>query len=273
VKKREDRRTVVGACSAALGLLLASSAFAASSFTGFVTDANGVEPIADAVVSVEWRLVPDGKAPTGRPTPTYLAVWQARTDKDGRFRLPERVESLVLPTGTVLAPGKAPQLRVFALGYEAIQPLRREFNFSVGSDRRVAIVSWPQPDQLIRLERLAEADMVRQIDGWYAEAQRATGYEVWPGGEAQAIASYRPLLQLVSDACTLLEYQANVQPTGCTRARAEFGLRAPEPQWVEVRPKAREQESKPPPARPIVVGTPAPESGTISGMKQEPPDR
>jgi hypothetical protein len=259
--------------STLLGVMLSAAAFAASSFTGFVTDANGVEPIADAVVSVEWRLVPDGKAANGRPTPTYLAVWQARTDQNGRFRLPESVESLVLPTGTALAPGNAPQLRVFALGHEAIQPLRRDFSFSVSSDRRVAILSWPRPDQLIQLERLGEADMVRQIDGWYAEVQRVTSYEVWPGGEAQAIASYRPLLQLISDACTMLEYRASVHPTGCTRARAEFGLRAPEPQWVEVRPKTKEQKSKPPPAKPIVVGTPAPESGTISGMKQEPPDR
>lgn len=270
----KDSRTLMSACSAALGLLLASSACAANSFSGYVTDANGVEPIAGAVVSVEWILVPAAKTGPGRATPTRLAVWQARTDKEGRFRLPDRAAPLALPPGTALAPGKAPQLQVFALGHESFRSPRRDFTVSVAGDRRFTIITWPSPDQLVRLVRPKETPegLVRQIDGWYAEVQRAVAYDVWPGGEAEARASYGPMLELISEACTMLEYQANLRSAGCKQAKAEFNLSAPTPKWVEVRPTARARPPEPPPPVPIVVGTPAPESG-MSGRKQEPPDR
>ena len=71
-----DRRTLWGA----ICLFLASSAFGASTFSGYVTDANGVEPIVGAVVSLEWTLVPDGRVVSGPAAPTRLAVWQVRTD-------------------------------------------------------------------------------------------------------------------------------------------------------------------------------------------------
>lgn len=270
-----DRRTpFFGVHSAALCLFLASTAFATSTFSGYVTDANGVEPIAGAVVSVEWMLVPVGKAVPGRATPTRLAVWQVRTDREGRFRLPDRAAPLVVPPGTALAPGKAPQLQVFALGHEGFRSPRRDFTVSVAGDRRVTIATWPSPDQLIRLTRPKEMPegLVSQIDGWYAEVQRAVAFDVWPGGEAQARASYGPLLELISEACTMLEYQAGIRSTDCTQARAEFNLSAPTPKWVDVRPTARERQPEPPPSVPIVVGTPAPESG-MSGRKQEPPER
>lgn len=275
-RRRIDRRTCAlwQMCASIVGLFFGSAAFAASTFSGYVTDANGVEPIAGAVVSVEWTLVPAGKAIPGRATATRLAVWQVRTDREGRFRFPDRASPLVLPPGTALAPGESPQLQVFALGHQSFRSPRQDFAVSIAGDRRVTIMTWPSPDQLIRLARRKETseDPVHQIDGWYAEVQRAVAYEVWAGGEAQARASYGPLLELISEVCTMLEYQADLRSAGCAQAKAEFNLSAPTPRWVEVRPTAREKKSEPPPSVPIVVGTPAPESGTIGGRKQDPPN-
>jgi hypothetical protein len=254
--------------STLFGLVLAPAAMAANSFSGYVTDEAGVEPIKDALVSVEWRLVPTGTA-SGRLVPTYLAVWQSRTDRDGGFRFVAPAEPLVLPSGTALARG-APQLRVFALGRETIQPPQLNLVYSIGNDLRINIVSWPEQIRIIRMQRIDDVALVRQVDGWYAEVHRALGYDVWTNGTKQARASYRPFLELISDACIALEYRINFKPSSCARARAEFNLPARMPQWVEFRPTVDEQpdiES----ANPRIVAGTQDEAGAISGRKQEPP--
>lgn len=253
-----------------LGLVLAPAAMAANSFSGYVTDEAGVEPIKDALVSVEWRLVPTGAA-SGRQVPTYLAVWQSRTDRNGGFRIAASADPLVLPSGTALARG-APQLRVFALRRETIQPLQLNLAYQIGNDRRINIVSWPEQIRIIRMQRIDDVTLVRQVDDWYAEVQRAVSGDVWLGGEAQALASYRPLLELIAEACSVLEYRVNLRPANCTRARAEFNLHPLERQWVEVTPEAVTPMAESSTETPIIVtGNPVPQSVAVSGRKQEPP--
>jgi hypothetical protein len=206
----------------------------AQAFSGYVTDGSGVEGIAGAVVSIEWNVVEADATNPARPAPTVLAVWQTRTDEKGAFEIPDVSEQLVLPPGTTAAPGAFPQLQVFAIGQEPYRVPGLSKFVSISDAGRISI-RWPEDVTVLRMISLpgSEEFMTTQTELWYAELRRAVRQEVWPDGEKQAIASYRPLLDLMSETCYLYRLYGISTPA-CERAKVEFALKEPTPQREEV---------------------------------------
>jgi hypothetical protein len=241
----------------------------AVSFSGYVTDSSGVDGIDGAVVSVEWHVVPSNPQKSTPSKPTVLAVWQARTDEKGAFRIPE--ERITLPRGMAPAPDAFPRLQVFAVGHEPYRVSGLGRGVSLGKGGRISI-KWPEDVTLIRLIYAPGSleNINEQFEAWYAELTQAVRQEVWPRGEKQALASYQPLMGLVSDSCFRYRLFNGTPLPACERVMGDFALREPTIHWTPVaRPAAaaEPQESIP---LPTVIGAPA--DIDFEGMPQKPPE-
>ena len=240
------------------------------SYSGNLADADGVDPIPGAVVSVEWNLVTAGDEPSGSPRPTRLATWQVRTGPDGYFEMPAPAAALDVPSGTTLARGAWPDVRVYALGRDAFRTM---LDFDVLVDgTRVTVTKWPPRDELMSLSRprLAPEELAEQVNAWYVDAHRAIREETWPGGERQALESYRPLLDLLAEACTLVAEKAKITADGCQDAQEEFGLEAPAEFLAELNLPPTSIRAADRSAQPIfIIG--GSEPSHLESMKQAPP--
>lgn len=137
---------------------------------------------------------------------------------------------LVLPRGTKAAPGAFPQLQVFAVCHEPYRvPGLGQF-VSISDAGRISI-RWPEDLTILRMILLPGSGefMTTQTELWYAELRQAVREEVWPDGEMQAMVSYRPLLDLMSETCYLYRLYGARTPA-CERAKIEFALKEPTPQ-------------------------------------------
>jgi hypothetical protein len=45
-----------------------------------------------------------------------------------------------------------------------------------------------------------------QFEAWHAELKQALQQDVWPRGEKQALTSYLPLMELVSESCLAITF-------------------------------------------------------------------
>jgi hypothetical protein len=215
------------------------------SYAGYLVDADGVDPIPGAVISIEWELVPFGSAALSTTHATRLATWQARSDRDGFFELTAPAEALDVPSGTTVAREGQPRIRIYALGRSILDVSEPQLQLEV-DDARVSATKWQPGHRLTTLSRpqLSPEQLTQQVSAWYADAHRALREERWPGGEKQALESYGPLLELLAEGCALLESEASLKPETCQQAATEFRLQAARDHLAEL--------SIPPALRPTV---------------------
>jgi hypothetical protein len=202
----------------------ATPSSSAASFSGYVTESSGVNGIDGAVVSVEWIVELSDAGQSTRSKPTVLAVWQARTDAEGAFRIHE--DRIKLPRGVTPAPDAFPRLQVFAIGHEPYRVSGLSRGVSVGDGGRISI-KWPEGMTVIRVIQTPEsqASVNAQFEAWHAELKQALQKEIWPRGEKQALTSYRPLMELVSESCLRYHLYFGAPAPACERIRDDFALK------------------------------------------------
>jgi hypothetical protein len=241
---REDARNLIEDCKP-YDHDLGQGSSARRAYSGYLADADGVDPIPGAVVSIEWQLVPSGSDASSKTHATRLATWQVRSGRDGFFEMPAPEEVLKVPFGMTVAREGRPRIRIYALGRAILDVSEPQLQVVV-DDARLSVTKWPLGNRLTTLSRpqLSPEQLIQQISAWYADAHQALREEHWPGGEKQALESYGPLLELLAEGCALLASQASLTPEACLQTATEFRLQAARDHLAEL--------NMPPALRPTV---------------------
>jgi hypothetical protein len=240
-------------------------------YAWYLADADGVDPIPGAVVSIEWELVPSGSNASSKTHATRLATWQVRSGRDGFFEMTAPAETIDVPSGTTLAREGQPRIRIYALGRAILDVSEPQLQVVV-DNAQLSVTKWPPGHRLTTLSRpqLSPEQLIQQVRAWYADAHRALREERWPGGEKQALDSYRPLLELLAEGCALLKSEASLTPDACQQAATEFRLHAPRDHLAELnmppalRPMADRNRV------PIIIGPATSETPLEAAIQPEP---
>jgi hypothetical protein len=171
-------------------------------FHGYVFDPETGRRIAGAVVSLEWNVRPTLASRLERKQtqlPTLAMVSQERTDANGEFSFESERREVALPEGTEPEPGDYPCIHVYAPDYENRQVREPKDRYALDAQGG----KWPAGEVPVRLYRApASPDFEsQQIGDWYASLDYIVRGEVWPGGQAEALASTRPFLALIGESC------------------------------------------------------------------------
>lgn len=263
--------SVVAVTGMVVAPIIANAANPAFLLSGQVTEGSGIDPVADAVVSLELGLAPNGVLGTDAKLPSKLAVWQVRTGADGRFAVPAPADLLVLPHGTKLAGAR---LKVFALTYAAYESRAITLNVKmVGADRIKLHPSATNMQIRLASERQDDPWITAQLEAMYQEAHLGTRAGASASSQRQAIDSYRPLLSLLAASCYQIELLGARLPVPCQKANTEFDLRRSFPPEITFVRKESERPAppQPKPAMPTVIKGSPPESPSQGTLQQRPP--
>ncbi|MDQ1362368.1 MAG: hypothetical protein QG652_228 [Pseudomonadota bacterium] len=190
--------------------------------TGKVVSEQNANPLPGAVVSVLWFLQNQNAKSASPPTlPLLFAIKQVHCDRDGHFTLP--AEQTELPEGMILAPGKAPILRIYATGYHRLEmPTDVIQQNAQTSNQKSLRVSWNGAEfKMQPLANKGDATLLRELlqaqeqtlQQWREDIDTVIASPNWQGDTNKGLIAQAELVRLFAKNCLLVA--ADIQQRVC----------------------------------------------------------